>query len=354
MRDFLNKVYFNNTIEDYLVVAGIILLSVLVLAMIKRFAIKRFRAMAAKTTGTGDDFVVDSIDRFALPIILFAVIYWGLNFLDLTAKVERIIEVASSVVIAYFVLRLLSSIVILLLESRIRKKKRGEERIKQLGGLMLVINIFIWSIGILFLLENLGQDVTAVIAGLGIGGIAIALAAQNILGDLFNYFVIYFDRPFEVGDFIVVDDKSGTVEYCGIKTTRIRSISGEQIIIGNSNIASSRIHNYKRLINRRVIFTLNVDQRTPLEKIKLIPELIRGIVEQQKPVLFDRAHFAAFGDWSLRFEVVYFVLDPDYNKFMDVQQAVLLKIHEEFGKNEIYIVTTLHASLMPQPEGEKE
>jgi small-conductance mechanosensitive channel len=355
MQDLLNRVYFNNMVKDYLIVLGIILLSIIVLTIFKRVAIKRLRFMAEKTTGTGDDFVVDSIDRFAVPIIQFATIYWGLNFLDLSTKAERIIEVASSVIITYFVLRLLSTIIILLLESRIRKKKRGEERIKQLGGLMLVINIFIWTIGILFLLENLGQDVTAIIAGLGIGGIAIALAAQNILGDLFNYFVIYFDRPFEVGDFIVVDDKSGTVEYCGIKTTTIRSISGEQIIIGNSNIAGSRIHNFKRLINRRVIFTINIDYRTPLEKISIIPQLIRTIVEQQKPVLFDRAHFASYGDWSLRFEVVYFVLDPDFNKYMDIQQAINLKIFEELKKNEIYLVTSPHVSLIPvapKPEGE--
>ena len=349
MNELLNKVYFNNTVKDYLIVFGIIVVSMLALALIKRVVITRLRALAARTTTTGDDFIINGIDRFGLPIILFAVIYWSLNYLDLSTKAERNIEVASSVIITYFILRFLSSVIMLLLEARIRRKKRGEEKIKQLGGLMLVINIFIWAIGIIFLLDNLDYNVTSVIAGLGIGGIAIALAAQNILGDLFNYFVIYFDRPFEVGDFIVVDDKSGTVEYCGIKTTRIRSLSGEQIIIGNSNIAGSRIHNHKRLINRRVIFTLNIDHRTPLEKIRLIPQLLRSIIEQQKPVLFDRAHFSAYGDWSLKFEAVYFVLDPDYNKFMDIQQEIYLKIHEELKGNEIYLVTTPHVSLMPQP-----
>lgn len=344
----LDKVYYYNTIQDYLLVSGIILLSILLLRMFKRVIIKRLRIAASKTEGTTDDFIVDGIDRFGLPIIQFAIIYWGLNFLTLSVKAEKIIQVATTVVITYFILRFLSSVILLLLQSHIRKKEHGEEKIKQLGGLMLVINIFIWVLGIVFVLENLKYDVSAIVAGLGIGGIAIALAAQNILGDLFNYFVIYFDRPFEVGDFIVVDDKSGTVEYLGIKTTRIRSLSGEQIIIGNSNLTSSRIHNFKRMINRRILFTVNIDHRTSLEKMKEIPGILKSIVEQQRPVLFDRAHFATFADWSLKYEVVYFVLDADFNKYMDIQQAINFKIKEVFEQKGIYIVATPHATFVPQ------
>jgi small-conductance mechanosensitive channel len=354
MQEFLNQVYYNNTIQDYLIVGGIVLLSILVLRLFKRLIINRLRIAAAKTEGKVDDFIIDGVDRFGLPIIQFAVIYWVLNFLELSTKVEHTISTATSVIITYFVLRLVSSVILMLLESRIRRQEKGEEKIKQLGGLMLVINIIIWVIGIVFLLDNMGKNVTTIVTGLGIGGIAIALAAQNILGDLFNYFVIYFDRPFEVGDFIVVDDKSGTVEYLGIKTTRIRSLSGEQIIIGNSNLTGSRIHNHKRMINRRVVFTINIDYRTTIEKLKIIPVILRTIVEQQKPVMFDRAHFAAFGDWSFRFEVVYFVLDPNFNKFMDIQQAINLKVLEELQKNEIYIVSSPHASLIPQPPVPKE
>lgn len=195
-----------------------------------------------------------------------------------------------------------------------------------------------------------GQDVTTIVTGLGIGGIAIALAAQNILGDLFNYFVIYFDRPFEVGDFIVIDDKMGTVEFLGIKTTRIRSLSGEQVIIGNSNLTASRIHNFKRLEERRVLFTINLDYRTPSEKLKLVPDLIRVIVVNQKFTRFDRSHFASYGDWSLRFETVYYVLHPDYNKFMDIQQEINFQINESLRDHEIYFVTGFHISLAPPVE----
>ena len=199
----------------------------------------------------------------------------------------------------------------------------------------MVVNLVIWFLGLVFLLGNWGIEVTPIIAGLGIGGIAVALAAQNILGDLFSYFVIFFDRPFEAGDFIIVDDKMGTIEYVGIKTTHIRALGGEQIIIGNSNLTNSRIHNYKRMARRRVVFGIDVEYGTPFEKLNRIPSLLKSIVEQQKLVTFDRAHFASYKDWSLRFEVVYYVLSADYNVFMDTQQSINLDIYKEFEQEKI-------------------
>ncbi len=349
MNSFLEKIYFHNTVADYLVALGIILAGSIVLRIVKKFVLNKFRAWSKKTQGTADDLIVESIERFGIAALQFAVIYWGITYLALSPKAENVVHVTTSVVVTYFILRLVSTVILILLQNNIRKQDQGENKIKQLGGLMLIINIIVWIVGIVFLLDNLNYNVTTIITGLGIGGIAIALAAQNILGDLFNYFVIFFDRPFEAGDFIVIDDKMGTVEYVGIKTTRIRALGGEQIIIGNSNLTGSRIHNFKRLVNRRVVFTLNVDYRTPLEKIRIIPDLIKAIVERQSPVLFDRAHFASFGDWSLRFEVVYSVLDPDYNKFMTIQQNINLEIYETLLKHQIYFVTGFHIQLAPPP-----
>jgi small-conductance mechanosensitive channel len=347
MNEFMEQHYYGNSVGEYLVVMSIILGSIIVLKILKSVIIRRFRALASRTESSTDDFIINGIDKFGLPIILFSIVYWAFNFLTLSGRAGRVIEVTTSVIITYFFLRLLSSMIMRLLEGRIRRKEHGEDKIKQLGGLMLVINIVIWIIGIVFLLDNMGKDVTTIITGLGIGGIAIALAAQNILGDLFNYFVIYFDRPFEVGDFIVVDDKMGTVEFLGIKTTRIRSLSGEQIIIGNSNLTSSRIHNFKRLVERRVVFTINLDYRTPLEKVKLVPDLIRLIVTSQKFTRFDRSHFASYGDWSLKFETVYYVLSPDYNRYMDIQQQINFQIHQSLQDHGIYFVTGFHISLAP-------
>ena len=199
----------------------------------------------------------------------------------------------------------------------------------------MVINIIIWFLGLVFLLSNWGIKVTPIIAGLGIGGIAVALAAQNILGDLFSYFVIFFDRPFEAGDFIIVDDKMGTIEYVGIKTTHIRALGGEQIIIGNSNLTNSRIHNYKRMARRRVVFSIDVEYGTKMDTLQKVPGMLRAIVEQQEPITFDRAHFSAYKDWSLRFEVVYYVLSADFNVYMDIQQRINFAIYEKFEQHNI-------------------
>ena len=170
---------------------------------------------------------------------------------------------------------------------------------------------------------------------MGIGGIAIALAAQNILGDLFNYFVIFFDRPFEVGDFITVDDKKGTVDHIGIKTTRLTSISGEQLAFSNSDLTKSRIHNFKRMNRRRIVFTLGVVYNTPAEKLERIPGIIKDIIENQPFTTFDRAHFAKFNSFSLDFEVVFFIESSDYMQYMNTQQEINLKIFRAFDAEKI-------------------
>ncbi len=335
MKEILDQVYYNNTVREYLIALSIIVFGILLVLAFKRFIIKRLQLWVQKTPGTWDDYIVHSFSRFGIPIIQWVIVYWGIHLLDLSTRTERVVQITTSILITYFVLRLLSSVVMLLLKSGVRRREHGEEKIKQLGGLIMMINIIIWIVGLVVLLSNWGYEVTPIITGLGIGGIAVALAAQNILGDLFNYFVIIFDRPFEAGDFIIFDDKMGTIEYVGIKTTRLKSLGGEQIIIGNSNLTGSRIHNYKRMTSRRIVFTLDVEYRTTLETLKKIPPLLKSIVEEQDIITFDRAHFSAYKDWSLRFEVVYFVLNADFNIYMDIQQNINFRIYEEFEKQKI-------------------
>lgn len=327
--------YLGNSLLNFAIALGIILVGMILVRIFRTIVIRRLQRWSEKTETKADDFVITSIKRFGIPALYYFVIYSGISYLNLSIRFQRVLEVATAVVVAFFLLRLLSSTILLLLQNHIRKQEHGEEKINQLGGLMIIINIVIWLIGFVFLIDNLGYDVTTIVTGLGIGGIAVALAAQNILGDLFNYFVIFFDRPFEVGDFIIVDDKMGTVEYIGIKTTRIRSLSGEQLVIGNSNLTAARIHNYKRMNRRRVLFSIDVEYGTPLEKIREIPGKLKAIVEQQSNTTFDRAHFAKYADWSLRFEVVYWVTVPDYNAFADIQQEINLRIYEEFEKSNI-------------------
>jgi len=184
-------------------------------------------------------------------------------------------------------------------------------------------------------LDNLGIDVTALVAGLGIGGVAVALAVQNVLGDLFASLSIILDKPFVIGDFLVIGEYMGSVEYVGLKTTRVRSLSGEQLVFSNSDLLKSRIRNYGRMYERRVVFNIGVTYDTPRELLKRIPGMIRAAVEAQDKTRFDRSHFMKYGDYALQFETVYYVLSPDYNVYMDIQQAIYLIIHEDFEQNHI-------------------
>lgn len=214
-----------------------------------------------------------------------------------------------------------------------------EELSPRLKSLLSMVHLFFWLLGILFVLDNLGFNISAVVAGLGISGIAVAIAAQGILGDLFNYFVIHFDRPFEMGDFVIFGDKMGTVERIGVKTTRIRAIGGEQLIVANTDLTSTRVHNYKRMERRRAVFHFGVTHDTAGRKLQAIPGMVKQIIEADERALFDRCHFSEFGPWSLVFETVYYVLTPDYAVYRDVQQQINLRIKDFLEKNKIALAS---------------
>lgn len=332
MNKILDNVYYDNAVQQYLIAFGIIIFGILLVRLFKRAILTRVEKLTMNTRTRLDTFIVRNFDKYGIPAIYILTTYFGISYLNIPERVEDILKVALTFALTVLGIRLISNVVQAIMKSYLRRQKGGEDRVKQLSGLMLIINIAIWMIGLLFLFSNLGFDVSAVIAGLGIGGIAIALAAQNILGDLFNYFVILFDRPFEVGDFLILDDKLGNVEYIGVKTTRLRSLSGEQLIFSNADMTQSRIRNYKRMFRRRVVFEIGVTYQTSLENLKKMPKILRDIVEDQQDVVFDRAHFASYGDSSLKFEIVYYVEDPDYNVYMDRQQDINFRIYEELEK----------------------
>ncbi len=335
MNNLLNEEYFNNRVIDYIIAAGIIAVGLIIVRIIRNVVLARLHRWAETTSSRADDFLINTAEKFGVPALYYFVIYIGISSLNLSIRAQHVLATATTVMVTYLVIRLISNTVLHLIRRHIRRQERGEEKIKQLGGLMMIINVVIWIMGVIFLIDNLGGDVTALIAGLGIGGIAVALAAQNILGDLFNYFVIFFDRPFEVGDFIIVDDKLGTIEYIGLKTTRIRSLSGEQLVIGNANLTDSRIHNYKRMPRRRVVFTINVELGTPRNHVMELPEFFKSVIQREELASFDRAHFAKYTDWCLQYEMVYYVNSADYNVYMDVQQRINFAIYEEFDRRGI-------------------
>jgi small-conductance mechanosensitive channel len=192
-----------------------------------------------------------------------------------------------------------------------------------------------WVLALLLVLQNAGVEISALVAGLGIGGVAVALAAQSVLGDLFASLAIVLDKPFILGDFIAVNEFLGTVEHIGLKTTRLRSLSGELLIFSNSDLLHGRIRNYKRMYQRRVEFTFGVEYGTPPDKLAAMPDMIREAITSQERTRFDRAHFKSFGDFSLIFESVYYVLSPDYNIYMDIQHAINLELMRRFAESGI-------------------
>ena len=241
---------------------------------------------------------------------------------------------------------------------RFLQSKRQQELAESPDGvaamdiLSFLSRVAIWTVVLLAILDNLGVNITTLIAGLGVGGIAIALAAQNILSDLFASLSIVLDKPFVVGDFLIMGEYLGTVERVGIKTTRLRSLSGEQLVFSNNDLLNSRIRNYGRMYERRVVFALGVTYQTPGETLKRIPGIIRKAVEAQTNVRFDRAHFQKYGAFSLDFEVVYHVLSSDYSEYMDIQQAINLQIYADFEAEGIafaYPTQTLYVKQPDQP-----
>lgn len=204
-----------------------------------------------------------------------------------------------------------------------------------LGIIGFMARVVIWAFVLLLTLDNLGIEIKPLLAGLGIGGLAVALAVQNILGDLLASLTIALDRPFVVGDSLTVDTFSGTVEYIGVKSTRLRSVTGEQIIIPNANLLSSRLRNNARMGERRVVFTISVSQETPPAKLAKVPAMLRSLIESHKEVRFDRAHFAKISASSFDFEAVYFVIKPDYGLYMDIQQDINLRVLESLAQDNI-------------------
>ena len=335
MNSFFDAIFLGNTLRDWCISLGIMIISITALRIFQKIVVKRLQQLSEKTATGIDDFLVSVIRRTVMPLVYILAVYFSLKYLSISDSVKHTLHVAVTLATVFFVVRGINSFIRYIFYSYLGKETPEAEKKKQLRGILLIIQSIVWLVGIVFLIDNLGYDITTIVTGLGIGGIAIALASQAILGDLFSYLVIFFDKPFEVGDFLIVDDKIGSVEYIGIKTTRIRTLSGEQLICSNTDLTNSRVHNFKRMQQRRVLFSIGVIYSTPSGKLKRIPGMIKEIIESVKDTRFDRAHFASFGDFSLNFEIVYYIGTADYNMYMDRQQTINLKIFEKFEQENI-------------------
>jgi len=334
--NFLENVYLENTLQNWLIAICILIVVFSVLKIIQRIAISRLSKLAASTDNQIDDLLVSTLKQTKF-LILFVVSAYMASY-AITLK-PSIMALWQKAVVLILILQggLWASAGISFWLGRTIQKKMDQDSSSAttITFLGFVARLILWTIVLLLVLDNLGVNITGLVTGLGIGGIAVALAVQNILGDLFASLSIVLDKPFVIGDFIVVDTLSGTIEHIGLKTTRIRSLGGEQLIFSNNDLLKSRIRNYKRMSERRIVFSFGVVYQTSLKKLKAIKEIVRNIIEKEEETRYDRVHFKEYGDSALNFEVVYFIKQPDYNIYMNVQEAINLELFRRFQEEGI-------------------
>jgi len=334
---FLNYKLGPNLVGNYLLSLLIFLLTIVVLKIFKGVGLRRIKKIIAlKKTDIGD-WLMKIIESLGWPLYLILALWVSFQFLVLPEKVEKYFSYLVLITLIFYAIKISQEIINFGAEKLV--KKRGEEgkriEIPVMNLLNGILKAGLWVIAFILILENLGVQITSLIAGLGIGGIAIAFALQSILSDIFACLSLYFDKPFEPGDFIIVGEQLGTVEKIGIKSTRIKSLWGEEVVIPNKELTETKVRNFKRLERRRIEFTFGVEYSTPTEKLKKIPEIVREIIEKIKLAKLDRVHFQKFGDFSLIFDVVYYVLTPSYNTYMDIQQEINFALKERFEKEKI-------------------
>lgn len=333
--EFLQRDFFGNTALEWCIALAAAVAALFVLLILRRILRSRVGKSLAGRGQRVASFVGRLLQRTNWLLMFVIAVWFGSRFLDRSEGLEKLIQMALVVSVGLQVVSWSMEAIDFALDAFVRRRREyvgGEDpgiatavpAIQFLGRTVVIVAVALLG------LDNLGVDVTAMIAGLGVGGIAVALAVQNILGDLFASLSIVLDKPFVVGDFIVVGDRAGTVEKIGLKTTRLRSLSGEQLIFANSDLLGSRIQNFKRMQERRAVFTLGVTYQTPIEVLERIPRMLRECIEAQSGARYDRAHFKAFGASSLDFECVYWVLVPEFNSYMDVQQAINLEVARRF------------------------
>ena len=329
-----------------------------VLPLIKRFVTGRLRNLHPEQPSAALELSLALLSRTTRIFLVVVASYLALQWLTVPAALHKWVQGALLLIVWLQVARWGSEAVRFFVDQRLRRDERAaKESAASLNILKFVGIASIWAFAALLLLSNLGVDVTALIAGLGVGGIAIALAVQNVLGDLLASLSIALDKPFKVGDFLIIGSEMGTVEHIGIKSTRLRSLSGEQIVMSNADLLQSRVHNYGLLYERRTLFKLGIVYQTPRDKVAEVPQILEDAIRAQDKTRFDRAHFAAFGAFSLDYEAVYFVLDPAYGTYMDIQQAINLRIMDEFKRRGIEFAypTQLQYNVeLPPPAGQAD
>ena len=322
-----------------------------VLLLLRRLARKQYQRLAATPQDEFLELPLHVVSHTSVLFLLIASLFLGLQTLELPPKLARVVLTLFTIA-SFWQIGLWATTALVGALERKQRKTLAVDRAAA-GSLTIIsfmVRLTIWALVLLLTLDNLGIQIKPLLAGLGIGGIAVALAAQNILGDLFASLSITLDRPFVLGDSLQVETFSGTVEYIGIKSTRLRSPDGEQIIMPNSKLLASNIRNLTRATERRVVFTISVGPQTPLAEVRKIPGLIRSLIEAYPDVRFDRSHFAKISAASFDFEAVYVVKTTDYARHMDIVQEINLKLVEAFEKQGVALAYPVQRLYLEQQQ----
>ena len=335
MADLNHIVIASNSLRAWLVALAWLLLVGSITAALKPWLVKRLGLVAARTPSRWDDAFVHALDGTRAWLLALVALLPATEPLVLPADVQRWLEGAASVALA-LQLGLWTGRFIdqLITQSRETAMRNDPETATGLAAMSFIARFVLWSLLLLLLLDNLGFNVSTLLAGLGVGGIAVGLALQNILGDLFSSLSIVLDKPFQIGHFVVIDGFSGTVENIGLKTTRIRSLSGEMLVFSNTDLTKARLRNYRHMQERRIVFGFTLRYGTPAKLIEQVPARVREIVQSKEHTRLDRAHFKEFNDSGLNFEVVYWMTTADYTVYMDTQQAInldLMRCFDDLG-----------------------
>ncbi|HBA65800.1 MAG TPA: hypothetical protein DCZ48_06430 [Methylococcaceae bacterium] len=336
IKSLINMEINHNSLLDWVYAFTIAAITFFLLFVLRWFLMRGLKHAAERQHFSQANEILSTVKRANLIFFLVIAVFFASLSLTLDPATDTTIAKITKVVIALQIAIWLSGFIrAWIFRILSRKTKRDGASMGALAILNFISQVLLWAVALLLILQNIGIDITALIAGLGIGGIAVALALQRILSDLFASLSIVLDKPFVIGDFVNFGDYFGTIEHIGIKTTRLRSLTGEQIICANGELLDTRIRNYKRMQERRVVFKIGVVYDTPYEQLQRIPAMIKAIIEAQENTRFDRAHFAQYGNFSLDFEIVYYVLSPDYALYMDKQQAINLDIYQQFQQESI-------------------
>ncbi len=334
--EILEYQLWGNTMMDYGIAFLIFLGLYIVFRIFRAIVLKKLKALVARTNISYDDEVVSIFQKVPAFFYLVLSLYFPLKWLDINENVELVIDALFLILVVYQVIQGLQRVISVMLQHWAARDGAEDEEVKNaFAGFRLLIRIVLWTLGLLLVLSNLGVNISTLVASLGIGGVAVALALQNILGDIFSSFSIYFDKPFQIGDFVVLGNDRGTVKSIGLKTTRIESLDGEELVVSNRELTSARIQNFKKMNKRRILFDVGVEYKHNADDLIKAKQLLIDAVESVDNVELGRVHLFELGDFSLNFRVVFFVLSQEYGEYMDAQEKINLAILTKFKKEGI-------------------